>query len=104
MAQVTVQMDSSSLQFLTDTQLLGISIANWLLALGVMVVSFTIVRAGIGLLLRKVQAQAQKPDAYVSHIAVEVLSSTSNTLLLLASILIGEIGRASCRERVCQYV
>ena len=91
-------MDSSSLQFLTDTQLLGISIANWLLALGVMVVSFIIVRAGIGLLLRKVQARAQKPDAYVSHIAVEVLSSTSNTLLLLASILIG-VGVLDLPER-----
>ncbi|MDD2032676.1 mechanosensitive ion channel family protein [Pseudomonas sp. N-137] len=91
-------MDSSSLQLLTDTQLLGISIANWLLALGVMVVSFIIVRAGIGLLLRKVQARAQKPDAYVSHIAVEVLSSTSNTLLLLASILIG-VGVLDLPER-----
>lgn len=91
-------MDSSTLDFFTETQLLGISIANWLLALGVMVVSFTVARAGIGLLLRNVQARAQKPNAHVSHIAVEVLSSTSNTLLLLASILIG-VGVLDLPER-----
>ncbi|CAH0170694.1 mechanosensitive ion channel [Pseudomonas mediterranea] len=91
-------MDSSSLEFFTDTQLLGISIANWLLALGVMTVSFIVARASIGFLLRNVRARAQKPNAYLSHIAVEVLSSTSNTLLLLASILIG-IGVLDLPER-----
>lgn len=91
-------MESNTLDILTDTQLLGISIANWLLALGVMVVSFVIARAGIGFLLRKVQILARRPNAHVSHIAVEVLSSTSNTLLLLASILIG-VGVLDLPER-----
>lgn len=91
-------MDSSSLEIFTDTQLLGISIANWLLALSVMTLSFIVARAGIGFLLKNVRARAQKPDAYISHIAVEVLSSTSNTLLLLASILIG-IGVLDLPER-----
>ncbi|MCI0998069.1 mechanosensitive ion channel family protein [Pseudomonas corrugata] len=91
-------MDSSSLEIFTDTQLLGISIANWLLALGVMTVSFIVARASIGFLLKNVRARAQKPNAYLSHIAVEVLSSTSNTLLLLASILIG-IGVLDLPER-----
>lgn len=91
-------MDSSSLEIFTNTQLLGISIANWLLALSVMTLSFIVARAGIGFLLKNVRARAQKPDAYISHIAVEVLSSTSNTLLLLASILIG-IGVLDLPER-----
>lgn len=91
-------MESNTLDILTDTQLLGISIANWLLALGVMVVSFVIARAGIGFLLRKVQILARRPNAHVSHIAVEVLSSTSNTLLLLASVLIG-VGVLDLPER-----
>jgi len=91
-------MDSNALPFFTDTQLLGISIANWLLALGVMTASFIIARAGVGFLLKNMQTRARKPNAYVSHIAVEVLSSTSNTLLLLASILIG-VGVLDLPER-----
>ncbi|MCG6577542.1 mechanosensitive ion channel family protein [Pseudomonas sp. AF32] len=91
-------MDSNALPFFTDTHLLGISIANWLLALGVMTVSFIIARASVAFLFRNVQTRAQKPDAHVSHIAVEVLSSTSNTLLLLASILIG-VGVLDLPER-----
>ncbi|SFX15757.1 mechanosensitive ion channel family protein [Pseudomonas sp. NFACC36] len=91
-------MESNALDILTTTQLLGISIANWLLASGVMTVSFIVARAGIGFLLRKVEVLAQKPNAHVSHIAVEVLSSTSNTLLLLASILIG-VGVLDLPER-----
>jgi len=91
-------MEANALEILTDTQLLGISIANWLLALGVMTISFIVARAGIGFLLSKVQILAHKPNAHVSHIAVEVLSSTSNTLLLLASILIG-VGVLDLPER-----
>jgi small-conductance mechanosensitive channel len=91
-------MDSTSFQIFTDTQLLGISIANWLLSLSVMAVSFIVARTAIGFFLRNLRARAQKPDAYISHIAIEVLSSTSNTLLLLASILIG-VGVLDLPER-----
>lgn len=82
-------MDLGYFNTLLSTSLLGISLANWLAMLCIILLSFTLARTVIGFVLRNLRTRAEKPGAHVSHIAIQVLSSTSNTLLLLAAILIG---------------
>jgi len=82
-------MDLGFFNTLLSTSLLGISLANWLAMLCIILLSFTLARTIIGFVLRNLRTRAEKPGAHVSHIAIQVLSSTSNTLLLLAAILIG---------------
>ena len=91
-------MDLGFFNFLLTTKLLGISLANWSVMLGVIVLSFTLARTIIGFVLRNLRTRAERPGAHVSHIAIQVLSSTSNTLLLLAAILIG-VGILDLPER-----
>ncbi len=81
-----------------STSLLGISLANWFAMLCTILLSFTLARTVIGFVLRNLRSRAEKPGAHVSHIAIQVLSSTSNTLLLLAAILIG-VGILDLPER-----
>lgn len=82
-------MDLAFLTNITQTEFLGITLANWCLALGAITLSFTVARAGIGFVLKNLRRRANRPDAHLSHIAIEVLSSTSNALLLLGAVLIG---------------
>ena len=82
-------VDLGFLTTIIESTFLGITLANWFLALCAITLSFTIARAAIGFVLRNLRARAGRPGAHVSHIAIEVLSSTSNTLLLLGSVLIG---------------
>jgi small-conductance mechanosensitive channel len=91
-------MEHGFIGFLSDTTVLGISILNLMLALCATVLSFIIARTAIGFVLRRIQARANKADNHFSQIAVEVLSGTSNTLLLLASLLIG-VGMLDLPER-----
>lgn len=91
-------MDLGFLAVITDTEFLGITLANWFLALCAIALSFTVVRAGIGFILKNLRARSGKRGSHVSQIAIEVLSSTSNALLLLGSILIG-IGILDLPER-----
>ncbi|MDH4762068.1 MULTISPECIES: mechanosensitive ion channel family protein [Pseudomonas] len=91
-------MDLGFFNTLLSTSLLGISLANWLAMLCIILLSFTLARTIIGFVLRNLRTRAEKPGAHVSHIAIQVLSSTSNTLLLLAAILIG-VGILDLPER-----
>lgn len=91
-------MDLGFFNTLLSTSLLGISLANWLAMLCIILLSFTLARTVIGFVLRNLRTRAEKPGAHVSHIAIQVLSSTSNTLLLLAAILIG-VGILDLPER-----
>ncbi|MGV6395282.1 mechanosensitive ion channel family protein [Pseudomonas caspiana] len=91
-------MFQETTDFFIHYQFLGITLANWILALLASTISFLCASALIGFFLRKFQAKSSLPNAPISHIAVEVLSGTSHTLLLLASLLIG-IGILDLPER-----
>ncbi|QHF02717.1 mechanosensitive ion channel [Pseudomonas asturiensis] len=91
-------MEHDIILFFTDSQFLGISLANWILAIVASTLSFVLVRGAIGFVMRKIRTRSSAPNAHVSYIAVEVLSGTSNTLLLLASLLIG-VGMLDLPER-----
>ncbi|SHM90228.1 Small-conductance mechanosensitive channel [Pseudomonas asturiensis] len=91
-------MEHDIILFFTDSQFLGISLANWILAIVASTLSFVLVRGAIGFVLRKIRTRSSAPNAHLSYIAVEVLSGTSNTLLLLASLLIG-VGMLDLPER-----
>ncbi|CAM3451246.1 mechanosensitive ion channel protein MscS [Pseudomonas floridensis] len=91
-------MEHDIIVFFTDSQFLGISLANWILAIVASTLSFVLVRGAIGFLLRKIRTRSTAPNAHLSYIAVEVLSGTSNTLILLASLLIG-VGMLDLPER-----
>ncbi|HAC69585.1 MAG TPA: mechanosensitive ion channel protein MscS [Pseudomonas sp.] len=91
-------MDLGFFNVMLSTSLLGISLANWFAMLCTILLSFTLARTVIGFVLRNLRSRAEKPGAHVSHIAIQVLSSTSNTLLLLAAILIG-VGILDLPER-----
>ncbi|PKH39721.1 mechanosensitive ion channel protein MscS [Pseudomonas sp. 43NM1] len=78
--------------------LLGIALGHWLLALLATILSFVLARTAIRFALKKIRKRSLLPDADLSHIALEVLSVTSNTLLFLASVLIG-IGFLDLPER-----
>ncbi|MCK9741195.1 MULTISPECIES: mechanosensitive ion channel family protein [Pseudomonas] len=91
-------MEQDIIRFFTDSQFLGISLANWILAIFASTLSFVLVRGVIGFVLRKMRSRADAPSTHMRYIVVQVLSGTSNTLLLLASILIG-IGMLDLPER-----
>ncbi|MBA1291609.1 mechanosensitive ion channel family protein [Pseudomonas japonica] len=91
-------MNLDFLTGITQTEFLGITLANWCLAACAIALSFTIARAGIGFVLKNLRVRASRPEAHISHIAIEVLSSTSNALLLLGAVLIG-IGILDLPER-----
>ncbi|EPN64576.1 mechanosensitive ion channel family protein, partial [Pseudomonas syringae pv. actinidiae ICMP 19096] len=91
-------MEQDIIRFFTDSEFLGISLANWIFAVFVSTMSFLLVRGVIGFVLRKMRARPVTPSRHMSYIVVQVLSGTSNTLLLLASILVG-IGMLDLPER-----
>ncbi|MCD5992909.1 mechanosensitive ion channel family protein [Pseudomonas sp. CDFA 602] len=91
-------MEQDIIRFFTESQFLGISLANWALAIFASVMSFILVRGAIAFVLRKMRARSTLPNSPMSYIVVQVLSGTSNTLLLLASILVG-IGMLDLPER-----
>ncbi|MBP5967995.1 MULTISPECIES: mechanosensitive ion channel family protein [Pseudomonas] len=84
--------------FFITYEFLGISLANWAFAVVLATISFVFARTLIGVFLRKLRKISASPNAPISRIAVVVLSGTSNTLLLLASILIG-VGMLDLPER-----
>lgn len=84
--------------FFITYEFLGISLANWAFAVVLATISFVFARTLIGVFLRKLRKISASPNAPISRIAVVVLSGTSNTLLLLASILIG-VGVLDLPER-----
>lgn len=77
---------------------LGITLANWILAFSASTLSFILARSAIGFVLKRSRAKASNSEAHLTQIMVEVLSGTSNTLLLLGSILIG-VGFLDLPER-----
>ncbi|RMU35119.1 Mechanosensitive ion channel protein, partial [Pseudomonas syringae pv. primulae] len=83
------RMEHDIIRFFTDSEFLSISLANWIVAVFVSTMSFLLVRGVIGFVLRKMRARPVTPSRHMSYIVVQVLSGTSNTLLLLASILVG---------------
>ena len=91
-------MEHDIILFFTESEFLGISLANWILAIVASTLSFVLVRGAIGFVLRKIRTRSSAPNAQLSYIAVEVLSGTSNTLILLASLLIG-VGMLDLPER-----
>ncbi|MBV4451697.1 MULTISPECIES: mechanosensitive ion channel family protein [Pseudomonas] len=84
--------------FFTTYTILGISLANWALAICAAALSYWLARTAIRFVFRKVQARASVDNGHLSYIASQVLSATSTTLLLLASILVG-IGLLDLPER-----
>ncbi|SDU94910.1 mechanosensitive ion channel family protein [Pseudomonas mucidolens] len=91
------------LNFFVVHEFLGISLANWIFAASAATLSFILARAAISFFLKKLRKTSALPKAPISHIAAEVLSGTSNTLLLLASILIG-VGVLDLPERWLERV
>lgn len=91
-------MDFGFIAYITGAKILGITVANWFISLAAVIMTFVIIRAGIGFVLRNLRRRVDKIGSHVSSIAVEVLSSTSNTLLLLGSFLVG-IGILDLPER-----
>ncbi|WP_339546089.1 mechanosensitive ion channel family protein [Pseudomonas sp. RA_35y_Pfl2_P32] len=91
-------MFQETLNFFMTYDFLGISLANWVFAILLATLSFVLARTVIGFFLRKLRKISALPNAPVSNIAVVVLSGTSNTLLLLASILVG-VGVLDLAER-----
>lgn len=81
-------MNDRIIELFTDTTFFGISILNLLVALCVAVLTFVIARAVIGLLMRRVQRWSEH-DGAMSQVLAKVLAGTSNSLLLLASLLVG---------------
>ncbi|MCF4998758.1 mechanosensitive ion channel [Pseudomonas syringae] len=82
----------------SDHSVLGISLANWIFAICAAVLSFIMTRTAIRLVFNKVQAKSAAGNGHLTYIAGQVLASTSNTLLLLASILVG-VGILDLPER-----
>lgn len=86
------------LAFFTETMFLGISLANWFIALAATTLAFTAARGALALLKRRLQARGNAEDSNFRRIAAEVISGTSNALLLLACFLIG-LGLLDLPER-----
>jgi len=91
-------MDFGFIAYITEAEVLGITVANWFLSLAAVILTFVVVRTAIGFVLRNLRRRVDKTGSHVSRIAVEVISSTSNTLLLLGSFLVG-IGALDLPER-----
>lgn len=81
-------MNDRLIALFTETTLFGISILNWLLALVVAIATFLVARAAISFLLHRIRRWAEH-DGVLSHVLAKVLAGTSNSLLLLASLLVG---------------
>lgn len=81
------------IDLITGNTVFGISVLNLLLALGVAAITFTVSRAAIGFMQRRVSAVGS-----VGQVLVKVLAGTSNLLLLLASLLVG-LGMLDLPER-----
>ncbi|OZI66967.1 mechanosensitive ion channel family protein [Bordetella genomosp. 11] len=75
--------------FFTDTRFLGIPLLNWLIAVAAACVTFAVARIAIGFLRRRLQARSHTASAHFSATAGEVIAGTSNTLVALASLLVG---------------
>ena len=74
---------------LTDTHFLGIALLSWGMAIAAALFSYIAARAAVSFMLKRATARADHHKANFSHVAVEVLSGTSNLLLLLGAVLIG---------------
>jgi small-conductance mechanosensitive channel len=75
--------------FLSDLQFLGIPMLSWMLAIGVAIVSFIVLRLAVSFLHRRLSAVAARSSSVVGGVAGMVVGGTSNTLLALVAILIG---------------
>ncbi|MCS3835608.1 small-conductance mechanosensitive channel [Pseudomonas sp. JAI111] len=91
-------MTQEIISFFTEYLFLGITLANWVLAFSATTLSFILARSAIVFVLKRSRAKASNSEAHLTQIMVEVLSGTSNTLLLLGSILIG-VGFLDLPER-----
>ena len=81
-------MNDRLIALFTETNLFGISILNWLLAMVVAIATFLVARAAISFLLHRIRRWAEH-DGVLSHVLAKVMAGTSNFLLLLASLLVG---------------
>ncbi|WP_281211708.1 mechanosensitive ion channel family protein [Pseudomonas fulva] len=81
-------MSDRIITLFTDTTFFGISILNLLLAVTVAVLTFLVARASISFVQRRVKHWSSHAGA-MSHVVEKVLSGTSNSLLFLASLLVG---------------
>ncbi len=81
------------MDLITDHTVFGISVLNLLLALCAAAVTFTVSRAAIGLMQRRISTVGR-----FGQVSVKVLAGTSNLLLLLASVLVG-VGMLDLPER-----
>lgn len=75
--------------WLSDTTVFGISMANVLVALAVACVAYLVFTQLLRLLLNRLSKLAEHSSTHVDDMLVEVLASTNRTLMLLVSILIG---------------
>ncbi|GLH43239.1 mechanosensitive ion channel protein MscS [Pseudomonas atacamensis] len=91
-------MTEDFIGFFTAHTILGISLANWVLAFLAATLSYLLTTTAIRFVFRKVQARASAGNGHLTYMASEVLAATSTTLLLLASILVG-IGLLDLPER-----
>ncbi len=91
-------MEQNFVRLFTDYTILDISLANWILALCASTLSYLLARTAIRFVFKKIAARSTASSGHLSYIAGQVLTSTSTTLLLLASILIG-VGLLDLPER-----
>jgi len=91
-------MDWKFIADITGMEVFGIAVGNWALAIASVILIFVVVRAGIGFIMKSLRRRTDKTGSNVSRIAIEVLSSTSNALLLLGAFLVG-VGVLDLPER-----
>lgn len=78
-----------SIDWLSDTTVFGITMANALVALAVALGAYLVFTQVLRLLLKRLSKLAKHSGTHVDDMLVEVLASTNRALLLLVSVLIG---------------
>lgn len=77
------------LDWLTQTTLFGMSVANLLSALLVAVVAYVVITQAVRLSLKRLEKFAGNTSTHLDNMLVETLSSTNKALMLVVSVLIG---------------
>lgn len=77
------------LDWLTQTTLFGMSVANLLSAVLVAVVAYVFITQAVRLSLKRLEKFAGNTSTHLDNMLVETLSSTNKALMLVVSVLIG---------------
>ncbi|MCW7539183.1 mechanosensitive ion channel family protein [Aquabacterium sp. A7-Y] len=89
--------------WLTQTTLLGITLANWALVIGATVVSYLAMMTALRLARRHAETLQQQDSQHVGGLLVDLLSRTNRGLVALVAVLIG-VGLLDLPERWSERV